>query len=136
MSVPATDLWFSLSIRRNRKSYIFASLILIAIMAIVLTAIWFFGAANRSGWLIFILFYIPFVICQYFLTAQRLRDMNLTGWLALLWIPIGIAAEVTSGATSLAAFLILAVVPGTNGANRYGPDPLSDQFDWESGGSF
>jgi uncharacterized membrane protein YhaH (DUF805 family) len=128
MSVPATERWFSLSIRRNRKSYIFASLILIAIMAVVFSALWFFEARNDAGTIIFLVFFLMFGVCQYFLAAQRLRDMNLTGWLALLWIPIGMADEFVGGALSLAALVVLASVPGTDGPNRYGPDPLQPEF--------
>ena len=127
MTISATDHWFSASIRRNRQSYIFASLLLLAVMGLVFLAMWYFEARNLFGEVVFLIFFVPFVICQYFLTAQRLRDMNVTGWLALLWIPIGMADEGLGGALSLAAFLILATVPGTKGPNRYGPDPLDEQ---------
>lgn len=124
MSLPATDYWFSLSVRRNRKSYILSSLLLTATFLAVIFALWFFGARGRGGFIILLLFFVPYLICGYLLTAQRLRDMNLTGWLALLWIPVGIADSYVGGAASFAFFIILCVVPGTQGDNRYGPDPL------------
>jgi len=131
MSVPATEHWFSLSIRRNRKSYIFSSIILSAFFLSVFLALWFFGAGKRSGAIVFLLFFIPYIICVYLLTAQRLRDMNITGWLALLWFPIGLADDYIGGAASVAFIIVLWVVPGTQGQNRYGADPLtSDDIDY------
>lgn len=124
MSVPFAEDWFSFSIRRNRKSYILASLLLIAIMIVVILAMRFFDAHGRSAYLVFGLFFIPYVICTYSLTAQRLRDMNLSGWLALLWIPVEIADSHLGGAASLAFLIVLCAIPGTRGPNRYGPDPL------------
>lgn len=52
--------------------------------------------------------------------------MNLTGWLALLWIPIGFLPEPINAAVYLAAWIVLCVVPGTQGDNRFGADPLAN----------
>lgn len=125
MSVPVSEGWFSLSIRRNRKSYMLASLALTAIFVGVIGVLWFFGARGRGGMIILLLFFVPYFICGYSLTSQRLRDFGMTGWLALLWVPIGIADRYIGGAASLAFFLVLCAVPGTAGENRYGPDPLA-----------
>ena len=133
MTLPASEHWFSTSVRRNRKSFFFAAVLLTGFLLLVLAGLWFFEAPKRAGLLIYLLFFIPYVICTYFLTAQRLRDMNLTGWLALLWIPLGIADRTVGGALSLAFFIVLVVVPGTAGDNRYGPEPLiSDYEDWNA----
>lgn len=126
MGVPATEEWFSFGIRRNRKSYIFASILLTAILFVVAAALWFFGAQQRAAILILLLFGVPYAICGYSLTAQRLRDMGLTGWLALLWIPIGIADQHVGGAATLAFYIVLCCVPGSSGDNRYGPNPLQE----------
>ncbi|WP_097107598.1 DUF805 domain-containing protein [Hoeflea halophila] len=132
MSIPSTEEWFSLSTRRNRKSFILATLILNLILGGVILALWFFEARQRSGQILFLFFFAPYVICGYTLTAQRLRDMGITGWLALLWLVTGIADQYVGGAASLALFLVLCAVPGTQGPNRYGPDPLEDM--WEQSG--
>lgn len=124
MGVPAAEDWFSFSIRRNRKSFIIASLLLVGVILIVFLALLFFRAGQNAATVIMLIFGIPYVICCYSLSAQRLRDMNLTGWLALLWIPAGIADRYVGGAVWLAFLIILCVIPGTAGANRYGPDPL------------
>jgi len=129
-SYPALEDWFSTSIRRNRKSFIIASVALFAVMAVAAFVIAWFTPPRRDGhftWpfvLSFAPFAIAYIICSYLLSAQRLRDMGLTGWLTLLWIPIGTADTYLHGAASLAAYIVLCTVPGTQGTNRYGPDPL------------
>ncbi len=90
-------------------------------------ALWFFAPSQQTGTTIFLLFFIPYLICAYTLSAQRLRDMNLSGWLALLWIPVGVADEQFGGAASLAFLIVLCAIPGTSGVNRYGPDPLTGE---------
>jgi uncharacterized membrane protein YhaH (DUF805 family) len=96
------------------------------IMALVISVLFFFEVRLRSGQIIYFLFYIPFLIAQYFLTAQRLRDFGVTGWLSLLWIAIALLPPTYSGAFSLAFLLVLCAVPGTEGDNRYGSDPLQE----------
>ena len=126
MSLPSSERWFSLTIRRNRKSYIFANLILIAIMIAVIAVLYAFESSTRAREAIFFIFFAPYIVAQYFLTAQRLRDFGVTGWLALLWIAIAALPEEFSAAASAAFLLVLCTVPGTAGANRYGPDPLQE----------
>jgi uncharacterized membrane protein YhaH (DUF805 family) len=124
--VVAWDEWFSWTIRRNRQSFFFATVLLACVIVAAVLVIRFFSP-TRNGLAIFQLaFAMPAAIASYFLTAQRLRDMNVTGWLALLWIPAGLADLFLYGAASLAFWLILLAVPGTKGPNRYGPDPLGD----------
>jgi uncharacterized membrane protein YhaH (DUF805 family) len=53
------------------------------------------------------LFMIPFCI-------RRLHDINLSGWWILLCHPL----------INFGAFLVLTMMPGTQGANRYGLPPL------------
>ncbi|PBB94802.1 DUF805 domain-containing protein [Mesorhizobium sp. WSM3862] len=125
MAVAAHEDWFSGTIRRNRQSFVLANLLLVGVLFFVVVVLWIFSASARNGYLILLLFVVPFVICQYFLTGQRLRDMGVTGWLALLWLPVGVADKYIGGAASLAFVLMLCVVPGTEGPNRYGPDPLA-----------
>lgn len=129
MGIPVTDLWFSWTVRRNRKSFIGAFLILTAILVSVPVVLMLFNASARSGLLLTLLFGIPGVICSYLLIAQRLRDMNLTGWLALLWIPIQLFDIEIRLPLSLMFVIVLCCVPGTTGPNRYGDDPLRLGYD-------
>lgn len=119
-SYPALEDWFSASIRRNRKSFMLATGSLIIVMLVVAGVVTWFGGND----LIILVFAIAVCICSYMLTAQRLRDMGLTGWLTLLWIPVNLADAYLHGAATLAAWIVLCVVPGTQGPNRYGLDPI------------
>jgi len=123
-SYPALEDWFSTEIRRNRKSFMLATLALTAVIVAVIAVVAWFSQSHRGFALGLIPFGIAYIVCTYMLTAQRIRDMGLTGWLALLWIPVGMADSYLQGAASLAAWIVLCSVPGTQGANRYGPDPL------------
>ena len=95
----------------------------------VLGGLYLFGVGKRTGIILMVIFGLPWIFVSYNLTAQRLRDFNLTGWLTLLWIPINLLqndyAELSS-ALSLAFWIVLVFVPGTKGENRYGPDPLEE----------
>jgi uncharacterized membrane protein YhaH (DUF805 family) len=49
------------------------------------------------------------LLIQVLLTIQRCHDFDVTGWLSIVFIVIPLAA------------LLLWIIPGTNGPNRYGP---------------
>jgi uncharacterized membrane protein YhaH (DUF805 family) len=125
-SYPALEDWFDTSIRRNRKSFVIATLALSAIIfSIMFILAWFVKPSKPQFFWVLAPFAIAYVICSYMLTAQRLRDMGLTGWLALLWIPVNlIDRRFDMFLLALAAYIVLCSVPGTQGPNRYGPDPL------------
>lgn len=91
---------------------------------VIALVVGFFRPDSSNFVLILLVFSIPYIVCQYTLTAQRLRDMNATGWLALLWAPANMADSYLNGAASFAFWIILCVIPGTEGENRYGQDPL------------
>lgn len=127
MSLPASEYWFSFSERRNRKSYLIATIMLIGVMIAVFAALSFFGSGKRTSLIILVLFGLPWIFVSYNLTAQRLRDFNVTGWLTLLWVPINMLQNEYSGlssAISLVFWIILVFVPGSVGGNRYGPNPI------------
>ncbi|RUM02658.1 DUF805 domain-containing protein [Rhizobium chutanense] len=124
MSVPVTEFWFSWTIRRNRKSFMLAMLALFVIMVLVWLALIFFNPSRRSAEVIFLLFAVPNAICGYLLTGQRLRDFNVTGWLALLWLPVGMLEGPIRSAIWFGFLIVLCSVPGTAGENRYGFNPL------------
>ncbi|WP_368077125.1 DUF805 domain-containing protein [Mariluticola halotolerans] len=98
---------------------------LTAIFLTVLGVLWILNVQGRPAVIIIFLFFVPYFICGYTLTSQRLRDMGLTGWLALLWIPVAVSDRYIGGAAWAAFAIVLCVVPGTAGDNRYGPDPLA-----------
>jgi uncharacterized membrane protein YhaH (DUF805 family) len=129
MSLPALQGWFSPSIRRNRKSFILAVLAVITVMFGSLLVISWFSRTSAGNALWFWGFAIPSVICSYFLTAQRLRDLNISGWLTLLWIPVNVLDKSVAGYTLAPIVLfLLSVIPGTKGPNNYGPNPVEFPF--------
>ncbi len=60
------------------------------------------------GWLLFIL--IP----SFSITIRRLHDTNRTGWWILITITI----------IGIIPYFIFLILKGTEGENRFGPDPL------------
>ena len=64
-------------------------------------------------------------VCLPLITAgiRRLHDRDMSGW----WLLLGLIPLVGSF-----VLLVLFVLPGTAGANRFGPDPLADDgpHDW------
>jgi uncharacterized membrane protein YhaH (DUF805 family) len=113
--------WFSTSIRRGRLSYL--------ISVSIATALWsskeFFRPFDQP--LNASLFLLPFFVAIMLLTAQRMRDFNVTGWLVVAWYPISVQADVTfymwDRSFSYLSFIVpilVALIPGTKGPNRYG----------------
>lgn len=82
---------------------------------------------GTTGLVVHFILQIPltFLLCLF--AAQRIRDFGLTGWLVLLFIPVMILDQYIYVGTLIAMIIIL-VIPGTQGDNRYGPDPLSLRF--------
>ena len=124
MSLSASEDWFSLRVRRNRKSFMYAYLLLIGIMAFVVGVLIYFNVRQRTGEIIHLLFYVPCLVAQYTLTAQRLRDFGVSGWLAFLWLAFIFLPPEYTIAFWLAFAVALCAVPGTKGSNSYGMDPL------------
>lgn len=121
MSKPVLEDLFSFSVRRNRKSYFLVGLSMTLILA-VLGGFAFMGSSNDGGWggfLIVGLISLPMLVSGLAVQTQRCRDFGWTGWAVLLsFIPyIGWIFAVA-----------LLFIPGTQGPNRYGPDPLAPQF--------
>ena len=119
MSLPASDYWFSLTVRRNRKSFLIGTLFLFGVMAAVLGGLYFFDVGKRASIILLVIFGLPWIFVSY----------NLTGWLTLLWVPINVLQNnhsELSSALSLAFWIVLVFVPGTKGENRYGADPLEE----------
>ena len=125
MSAPVLENWFSIELRRNRKSFALSILSLFATFFIFYIVWLIFAETNRGRSIGLLVFGIPFGICSYLLVAQRLRDFNVSGWFTLLWIPINAFEGQVRAALTLAALLVLCGIPGTAGSNKYGDDPLT-----------
>lgn len=117
MSKPVAEDLFAFSGRRNRKSYILASLLLFA----VFLAIWgvvgvvSFSGGGSAPLIIGGLICIPAVIVGWALGSQRCRDFGWTGWAMLLTL-IPYVGWIFA--------IAIMFIPGNQGPNRYGADPL------------
>jgi uncharacterized membrane protein YhaH (DUF805 family) len=127
MTSPA-EQWFSLSIRRERKSFIFGSIILLLLMVAIIYVIDILDVSNRVKTLFLAVYAALATVVSYTLSAQRLRDMGVTGWLALIWLPINFSADEFRSVLTSIFILILWVVPGTQGSNRYGRSPIAHKI--------
>lgn len=116
--------WFSLSIRRERKSFIFASISLFFLLLMIFIFIGWIDLSGKTKSIFYFIYFLMGLTCSYTLTAQRLRDVNMTGWLALLWVPISFADDSIRATLTSAFTLALWVIPGSKGENEYGPSPI------------
>jgi uncharacterized membrane protein YhaH (DUF805 family) len=124
MSKPAFSDVFSIEGRRNRKSYFLISFVIVSvaflfmvIAGLVLDNVQLAAEriiANAIYGAILVTAFVPFC----FVTAQRCRDIGVSGWLAfMMLLPFIFIGGI---------FVIWAFSrPGTRGANKYGPDPLA-----------
>ncbi len=120
MSKPVFEGVFRLSGRRNRKSYFLFVLTMLAVWSVIVAGwLWSFGwsLAAPAGGLFAVTAAAMVVTAWAGLTvgAQRCRDFGWTGW-AILIVFLPYVGWIFG--------LALLFIPGTLGANRYGPDPL------------
>jgi uncharacterized membrane protein YhaH (DUF805 family) len=118
MSKPVTEDLFSFSGRRNRKSYIFASLLIFAVIVLVWCVAGAISYAS-NGYALFIvagLISIPAAVAGWALGSQRCRDFGWSGWAMLITL-IPYVGWIFA--------IAIMFIPGTQGPNRYGPDMLS-----------
>lgn len=143
MGVSVFQGWFSFAGRRNRKSYFLFNLLLLVVFAALVGLVFASaptleefdvavvvdedqvtvegevtqeGGEMQAPVALFALCVVAvMVFCHAVVSAQRFRDFGWTGWGVLLFLlPV----------VNIVAAIVLLVMPGTAGANRYGPDPL------------
>jgi uncharacterized membrane protein YhaH (DUF805 family) len=103
--------WFSLRGRRGRFSFFLAVL---SYGGMSVGIFWLFSLfpMSQNTWnLLVISFSLAFIVIGYLVTSQRLRDIGLSPWLALLWIPIGLMSSEFHIAFTVAFYLVLQGVP-------------------------
>ncbi|MCY4038030.1 MAG: DUF805 domain-containing protein [Hyphomicrobiales bacterium] len=124
MSKPVFEDLFTFSGRRNRLSYILFQIsiwilfLVGGMIGIPIVIVAFSGGTDEVGAivvLILLLAFLVILISDLAVTAQRLRDIGCTGWAALLTlIPY----------VGFVVWIVLMLIPGTSGKNKYGPDLL------------
>ena len=67
------------------------------------------------------LFFLAVIIPSIAVTVRRLHDRDLSGWWYLGFIVASLVPLI--GFIASIAFLVVLVLPGTEGPNRFGPDP-------------
>jgi uncharacterized membrane protein YhaH (DUF805 family) len=122
MSKPVTEDLFSFSGRRNRKSYILASLLLMLLLVVWGIAAAIAGANANDDTVSTIplviagIMSIPAAVAGWALGSQRCRDFGWTGWAVLITLIPYVGAIFG---------IAIMFIPGTQGPNRYGPDLLA-----------
>lgn len=114
MSKPILDGMFSLEGRRNRKSLLLYFLVYFVILTIVSAIATVMANIDPSLGIIVLLMWLPMPYSACVVLAQRCRDVGWTGWAVLIvLIPL------------IGMFFLISLffIPGTDGPNRYGPDP-------------
>jgi uncharacterized membrane protein YhaH (DUF805 family) len=121
MSKPVFSNWFAFSGRRNRKSYFLYVVALFVILLVIwgvglgVAAAFDRGEPSMAAIAVATILSIVIGISHLIVSGQRCRDFGWTGWAVLLsWIP----------AVGWIFGLAIFFVPGTDGPNRYGPDPV------------
>jgi uncharacterized membrane protein YhaH (DUF805 family) len=86
MSKPVTEDLFSFSGRRNRKSYILASLLIVAAVCViwVVAGTIAYASDDSTALIIAALISLPELVAAWALGSQRCRDFGWTGWAMLL----------------------------------------------------
>jgi uncharacterized membrane protein YhaH (DUF805 family) len=115
MSKPVFEGLLTLEGRRNRRSFAWLMVFLVA-----LQDAFFWAALKRQDDWSWELYVAVCAICQILLAialAQRIRDIGRPGMLGLMGLVPGFGNVVALGA---------AFTPGQAGPNQYGPDPLRD----------
>lgn len=121
------ELFFSSAGRLARGPFIVAALVLIAIAALYESLM-----GPTLHWLTGWLMYPLLIFCAACILSKRLHDRGRNGWIAALVILALIAVwSAPSGFFDFPFWLVLiwaivelGVLPGEQGANRYGPNPL------------
>ncbi len=116
--------------RAARSEYWFFALF-VFIVAAILTALLFatvdFNTQQVSGLgyviiAILAVFYLAILIPSIAVAVRRLHDRNMSGWWYLGFIVLSAIPFV--GVVASIAMLVIFCLKGTDGDNRFGPDPL------------
>ena len=116
--------------RAARSEYWFFALF-VFIVAGILSALMFATVDFNTGQIsgvgyviiaILAIFYLAILIPSIAVAVRRLHDRNMSGWWYLGFIVLGAVPFV--GIAASIAMLVIFCLKGTDGDNRFGPDPL------------
>lgn len=116
--------------RAARSEYWFFALF-VGIIAVVLTGLLMLGMNFQTGEItglgyviiaVLVVFYLGILIPSIAVAVRRLHDRNMSGWWYLGFIVLSAIPFV--GIVASIAMLVIFCLKGTDGDNRFGPDPL------------
>ena len=116
--------------RASRSEYWFFALF-VGIIAVVLTGLLMLGMNFQTGEItglgyliiaVLVVFYLGVLIPSIAVAVRRLHDRNMSGWWYLGFIVLSAIPFV--GIVASIAMLVIFCLKGTDGDNRFGPDPL------------
>lgn len=85
------------------------------------------GPSGVFAGILMVCFALVNIIPDIMLSIRRFHDLGQTGWLVLLFMIMGSLPVI--GLFADLANLVWFMLPGTNGPNKYGPDPLGHDTD-------
>lgn len=130
------EKYFTFSGRASRSEYWWYVLFQLLVMLVMVAVFFLFGGmqAIETGsfstlniivsvliGLVMIYIYIPYIAVY----VRRFHDYNLSGWLVLAVFVLSNIPYV--GFVISIAAIVVTCLKGTDGDNKYGPDPLQDQ---------
>ena len=124
------ETFLSANGRLARTPFLIAAAILLAIVALYQGVVHDDTAQWLTGWLI----YLPALFCGVCVVSKRLHDRGRSGWWAALVLTALLALWPHPDGFFGPLFLLVAiwavvelcVMPGEQGANRFGPNPLAE----------
>ena len=117
---PRSEYWYFLLFQMTVYVLLFALLLLVTSFGDMI-----YGSFSTGGWIVLgliAIFFLGTVIPAITVTVRRLHDRNLSGWWYLGMILASFVPFV--GFIASLAFLVVMCLKGTDGENKYGPDPL------------
>ncbi len=120
--------------RAPRSEYWFFQLFLILVYAVIVALFFMLGGVDAmntgqmNGGVMFVAILAAIFVLGVFIpiiavTVRRLHDRNMSGWWYLAALVAGMIPFV--GFIASIALLVITILKGTEGANKFGPDPLA-----------
>ena len=124
------ETFLSASGRLARTPFLIAAAMLIAVVALYQGVVHDDTAQWLTGWFV----YVPALFCGVCIVSKRLHDRGRSGWWSALVMTALVALWPHPNGLFGFLFVIVAVwsvielgvMPGEQGANRFGPNPIAD----------
>ncbi|AKM07845.1 DUF805 domain-containing protein [Pelagerythrobacter marensis] len=131
--------YFDFSGRSRRMEFWMFTLLNVIVVAAIMALVFGFGSPERSSFdspagstvvysgllsgigLLLPLWWLATVIPNVAVNVRRLHDRDMSGWWFLGLVVVGIIPFI--GLIASIAYLVLMLLPGTPGPNRFGEDP-------------